>query len=619
MRNCANARAAIALLLVLCASRPVWAQAPAVKARAAYDAATRRAAVLRRDLDTRTGKTPSLELLRRLRGVASEYERLAEIEPGGHYGDDALWQAALLSADAYWSLGKDEDRRVALRRFEEFKSRFPSSSLVRQAASHMARLQPVVAVAPVAPPELRKTQAIITATPDTPPSPPAAPATLVSIRRDALADVIRLTLELEREITFREDKLKGPPRVFVDLENTLAVPGLKDRTLAYDGAELVHQVRVGRPATGTTRVVFDLDTAGRYNVYQLYEPYRVVIDFERRAASDAPQPKAEPAPASYPPTAALMPAKGLGVARAGGAPAKPPPASISVASLPTNSTDTPGATWTPQLPSATSVPPQPSLAADATLPPAVPAANVRTGVSLSRQLGLGISRVVIDAGHGGHDPGARVKGLNEADLVLDVALRLEKLLIAENVTVLLTRRSNVYVPLEQRTAIANREEADLFLSIHANASRNTKARGIETYYLNFAGNPEAERVAARENESAGRTMHNLPEIVKAIALNDKIDESRDFASLVQSSMYDELRKSNAGTKDLGVKQAPFMVLIGARMPSVLAEVSFITHKEEASLLKTSSYRQRIAESLLDGILRYQRSRKINLSKTVASQ
>jgi N-acetylmuramoyl-L-alanine amidase len=407
--------------------------------------------------------------------------------------------------------------------------------------------------------------------------------------------------------------------VFVDLKNTLAVPGLKDRTLAYDGAELIRQVRVGRPETGTTRVVFDLDTTGRYSVYQLYDPYRVVIDFERRAASAALQPKADPAAASHTPTAALASAKGLGIARESSAPAKPPPASIPVVSLPSNSTDTPGATWTPELPSATSVPPQPSSAADTTLPPAVPAANVRTGVSLSRQLGLGISRVVIDAGHGGHDPGARVKGLNEADLVLDVALRLEKLLIAENVAVLLTRRSNVYVPLEQRTAIANREEADLFLSIHANASKNTKARGIETYYLNFAGNPDAERVAARENASAGRTMHNLPEIVRAIALNDKIDESRDFASLVQSSMYDKLRESNAGTKDLGVKQAPFMVLIGARMPSVLAEVSFITHKEEASLLKTSIYRQRIAESLLNGILRYQRALKTNPAQTIASQ
>ena len=617
MRNCASA--AVALLLVLCASNPVWTQATAVKARAAYDAATRRAAVLRRDLDTRTGKTPSLELLRRLRSVASEYERLAEIEPGGDYGNDALWQAALLSADAYWSLGKDGDRQVALRRFEEFKIRFPSSSLIHQAALHMARLQPVITVASVAPLEPGKIQPFITTTPDAPPSLPAAPATLVSIRRDTLADVVRLTLELEREITFREDKLEGPPRVFVDLENTLAVPGLKDRTLAYDGAELVRQVRVGRPATGTTRVVFDLDTAESYSVYQLYEPYRVVIDFERRAVSDAPQPKPASATASYPPATALASAKELGAAHKGSAPAMSPPASIPVVSLASNSTDSPGATWTPELPSATSIPPQPSIAADATLSPAMPAADVRTGVSLSRQLGLGISRVVIDAGHGGHDPGARVKGLNEADLVLDVALRLEKLLSAENVAVLLTRRSNVYVPLEQRTAIANREEADLFLSIHANASKNTKARGIETYYLNFAGDPDAERVAARENASAGRTMHNLPEIVRAIALNDKIDESRDFASFVQSSMYDELRESNAGTKDLGVKQAPFMVLIGARMPSVLAEVSFITHKEEASLLKTSSYRQRIAESLLDGILRYQRSRKINLSKTVASQ
>ena len=143
---------------------------------------------------------------------------------------------------------------------------------------------------------------------------------------------------------------------------------------------------------------------------------------------------------------------------------------------------------------------------------------------MARQLGLGVSRIVIDAGHGGHDPGVLGKGLNEATLVLDVALRLEKLLLKEpGLEVVLTRRTDVYIPLEERTEIANRESADMFLSIHANASRNEAAKGIETYFLSFASSPEAETVAARENSASGREMHQLPDIIKAIALNNKLD------------------------------------------------------------------------------------------------
>jgi N-acetylmuramoyl-L-alanine amidase len=242
--------------------------------------------------------------------------------------------------------------------------------------------------------------------------------------------------------------------------------------------------------------------------------------------------------------------------------------------------------------------------------PTPPSTNRNGQFSIARQLGLGISRIVLDAGHGGHDPGARANGLTEADLVLDVTLRLRQLLEKQpGVEVTLTRDKDVFVPLEERTAIANRTGADLFLSIHANASRNTKARGIETYFLNFASNPEAEAVAARENSASGRTMHSLPEIVKAIALNNKIDESRDFADMVQKSMVQRLSARNGAIRDLGVKQAPFVVLIGAGMPSVLAEISFVTNRADSALLKTESYRQQIAESLFEAILRYQRSLK----------
>ena len=159
--------------------------------------------------------------------------------------------------------------------------------------------------------------------------------------------------------------------------------------------------------------------------------------------------------------------------------------------------------------------------------------------------------------------------------------------------------------------MANRAGADLFLSIHANASADTRARGIETYFLSFASNSAAEALAARENAGSSRTMRELPDIVKAIALNDKVDESRDFATFVQASMYDRLRRANRQARNLGVKQAPFVVLIGATMPSVLAEISFLTNRQEAALLRTPKYREQVADALLTGVMKYQKSLKAN--------
>lgn len=242
--------------------------------------------------------------------------------------------------------------------------------------------------------------------------------------------------------------------------------------------------------------------------------------------------------------------------------------------------------------------------------PIPPSTTQQGGYSLARQLGLGVSRIVIDPGHGGHDPGAQANGLVEAALVLDIAKRLEALLSAQpGFEVVLTRTSNDFIPLEERTAIANRENADLFLSIHANASRRVATRGIETYVLNFATNAEAEAVAARENASSSQNMGVLPSLLNAIALNNKKDESRELATILQTNLVRRLRAADAAVKDLGVKQAPFVVLIGAQMPSVLAEVSFITNKAEAALLKQDDYRDRIAQALADAIIRYQASLK----------
>jgi N-acetylmuramoyl-L-alanine amidase len=223
-----------------------------------------------------------------------------------------------------------------------------------------------------------------------------------------------------------------------------------------------------------------------------------------------------------------------------------------------------------------------------------------------RTLGLKIGRIVIDAGHGGHDSGTvGPGGIEEKQVVLDVALRLGKLLRQRlGADVIFTRDDDTFIPLETRTAIANKAQADLFLSIHANSSPDPSARGVETYYLNFTTSPDALEVAARENAVSDESIHELSDLVKKITLKDKIDESREFAADVQKSLYTDLEEGNPGLRDRGIKKAPFVVLIGANMPSILAEISFLTNSDDARELQQPAYRQRIAESLYSGVSRY---------------
>ena len=226
--------------------------------------------------------------------------------------------------------------------------------------------------------------------------------------------------------------------------------------------------------------------------------------------------------------------------------------------------------------------------------------------SLTRTLGLKIGRIVIDAGHGGHDTGTiGPNGLQEKDLVLEVALRLGRLLEARlGADVIYTRDDDTFIPLETRTAIANEHQADLFISVHANSSQDASARGVETYYLNFTSNPEALEVAARENAVSEKSIYELQDLVKKITLKDKIEESRELASDVQQSLYAGLSAKSPTLRNRGVKKAPFVVLIGANMPSILAEISFLSNPVDEKKLETPEYRQKIAESLYKGIAKY---------------
>jgi N-acetylmuramoyl-L-alanine amidase len=534
-----------------------------------------------------------------VRSSITAYELVVRKYPRSGYCDNALWQASGVALLAYRQSNSEADRATAARLLRWLTSEYPSSPFAKQADD---RLQAFAApgsrvvsdaTAPVANASPRSAAASL-GTPNRGIDPSSkAPAVLRGISREALPGGDRIVIEVDHEVAFTSDRIANPDRVFLDLEGTAVASGVSAAATMVKGM-MVSAVRLGHPAAGTTRIVFDLAGAPRHSIYPLYNPYRLVIDAEGPvpaplSTSVIQEPALNSLPASVPSLAVAPTTESASTV--------PPPAAVPA---PAPAPHAPP----PALP-AIKVTPATEILAMA------PPSMTKTGdYSLARQLGLGVQRIVIDAGHGGHDPGAQGNGVVEKDLVLDVALRLKKLLQTQpGIQVVLTRDTDEFIPLEERTAIANRAGADLFLSIHANASRRKEARGLETYFLNFATNPEAEAVAARENASSSQSMGHLPEILKAIALNAKLAESRELATMVQTSMVRRMKTQNSAVKDLGVKQAPFVVLIGAEMPSVLAEISFVTNKSEASALKQGATKQRIAQSLFDAIVKYQSSLK----------
>jgi N-acetylmuramoyl-L-alanine amidase len=256
-------------------------------------------------------------------------------------------------------------------------------------------------------------------------------------------------------------------------------------------------------------------------------------------------------------------------------------------------------------PPATVLDPHKPAASDETPQAARHTADGRS--SLTRALGLKVTRVVIDPGHGGHDQGtAGAHGLLEKDLVLDVALRLGKL-IETNMgsEVIYTRADDTFIPLQGRTELANEKKADLFISIHANSSpAYPLIRGVETYYLNFTTAKDALDTAARENASSDKSVFELRDLIQQITLHEKLDESKEFASRVQMSLQTFERTYSPASKNRGVKKAPFVVLIGANMPSILAEIGFLSNAKEEALLKRPDHRQKLAEALFQGVSKY---------------
>jgi N-acetylmuramoyl-L-alanine amidase len=412
-----------------------------------------------------------------------------------------------------------------------------------------------------------------------PSPPPRGLARVFDLRSWSGDSSTRVVIDVERKVELRSDVARNPDRLWVDLLGTRLHPNLARRVFPV-GDGLLEQVRIAQNRDDVVRVVLDFKDVWEHQIFYLDTPPRLVIDVRGRGRPSVPV-----AGATSAPSAADGPSASSG-------PGTPPPSSSTSASA------SPPADSPAVLPVSRPLPPP-------ARPPDPPVANRAGSYSLARQLGLGARRIVIDAGHGGHDPGTIGRhGLQEKELVLDVALRLDRLVRQElGAEVVLTRSTDVFIPLEERTAIANSRGADLFLSIHANASRNAGARGIETYFLNFARSPHAEEVAARENAISAATLKDLQNLVKAIATNTKIDESRDFAAAVQESMVAGVRQRHA-VADRGVHTAPFYVLIGANMPAVLAEIAFVTNPDDEKLLRSPDYREMLARSLLRGVRSY---------------
>ena len=347
-----------------------------------------------------------------------------------------------------------------------------------------------------------------------------------------------------------------------------------------------------------TRVVLDVDEVDDYRIFPLPNPYRLVVDI-RGKVSQSPKLEAKIQPSSTRDLSgeALKLNSGGSKDSILGTPA----AEASGGKVQTGSSkDLVGNENDRKRENAKKIR---EKVMEVLSKPALPTSGGSR--TLTRALGLKIGRIVIDPGHGGHDPGTRgPTGLTEKKLVLDIALRLKKLIEGKlGSEVVLTRDTDKFISLEGRTAIANKQAADLFISLHANASRQRWVRGVETFYLSFTGSKTSLEVAARENASSRESVNRLQDMIRKIALNEKAKESEEFARVIQSSMYNHLRKVS-WQKNRGVKKAPFVVLIGADMPAVLAEISFITNPKDENLLKKHSHRQRIAEALYGGIARY---------------
>lgn len=372
------------------------------------------------------------------------------------------------------------------------------------------------------------------------------PAVLNEMKHWSNPDYTRISLELDRDVTWEAHELgKGSPgkpgRVYIDLNRTRLGASVKDITI---GDGLLKGARVGQYKTDVVRVVLDTENIRDYKVFPLSEPARLIIDVRGERPTEI---------ARMEQTISSLPEKMI--------------------------------LQKPEEP--------PAIFEKKVKPPRKPVISK-------------IRRVVVDPGHGGHDPGAvGPNGIQEKDVVLAIGLKLKELFTEDlGLDVVMTRSTDIFIPLEERTAIANKVNADLFLSVHANAANNRSAAGIETYYLNLAKTDKVAQLAAKENGTSLEKVSVLQAILFDLMANYKLNDSAHLADEVQKSLHKKIRASYSDVKNLGVKQGPFYVLVGATMPSILVETAFLSNSLEESRLKDPAYLEMTAEGILDGVRSY---------------
>jgi N-acetylmuramoyl-L-alanine amidase len=416
---------------------------------------------------------------------------------------------------------------------------------------------------------------------------PGQAASVNDIRTWNANDYSRVVVDLNGAVKYESARIKNPDRIYFDLYKAQLGSSVNGKELPAQNGFLKN-IRVAQNKSGVVRLVLDVQSVEDYSAFLLPNPYRLVIDVHGVDTESA----------SNKPPAGQVPGKLAGD--------QPSPPQSQKAEAPNDTNPPSGVTTTDTSTSALAR--RPLYARNIPVGPAVPAKPTRNGeTSLTRALGLKISRIVIDPGHGGHDTGTiGPHGLLEKNVCLDVALRLGRLIKEKlpGAKVFYTRKTDVFVPLEERTAIANQDKADLFISIHANSSHDHAARGVETYYLNLTNSADSLEVASRENALSDSSIHQLQDLIKQIARNDKVEESQELATDVQNSLTHQLRLISTAERNRGVKKAPFVVLIGADMPSVLAEIAFLSNPSDEKLLRKPIERQKIAQGIFRGVETY---------------
>jgi N-acetylmuramoyl-L-alanine amidase len=566
--------------------------------------------------------------------AVDSYLFLVHEYPGSKYSQDALLRIGKLQRD---QLG---DSALATQTYQEFLKKYPHSPRKREAQEELAELallqhseapQPAENApttarnVPTAPPAAAATAPVETETPG--PVHGGVEATrrngsegaprIRRISTSANADATRITIDLEDTVQYSSARIANPDRIFFDLHSARLTPEVARGSVQVTG-NLLTGVRVAQNQSGVVRVVLDVDGVKDYAASLLSNPPQLVIFLYSTVRNGAGVRTAKAKPGK-PQSGAEQASedtivssgdsgnmKSVSEKNSGEDPTVPPSNAMtrSAGASSKNSRNKQLSTTSSNTVASTNAKP------DLIRPSSTPQPTRDGQSTLTRALGLKIGRIVIDAGHGGHDTGTiGPTGLMEKDLCLDVALRLGKIIQQRlpGADIVYTRSDDTFIPLEERTNIANQAKADLFISIHANSSQDHAARGVETYYLNLKGSAEAMEVASRENASSDQGIHDLEDMVKKIARNEKIDESKEFAEDIQDSLAKRMQKTSKTVKDRGVRKAPFVVLIGADMPSILTEISFLSNPADEKLLKQPEYRQRVAEGLYQGVASYLQS------------